>query len=80
MSGIWTQADIDTLKAAILGLASGEKVQTVTYGGPPARSVVYHAVDLPEMRKLLAEMVADVAQQAGGTRYRLAKTTKGFSS
>lgn len=78
MSGTWTQADIDALKAAILALASGEKVQTVSYGGPPARTVTYHAVNLPAMRELLAEMTTDVAQQAGRSSYRLAKTTKGF--
>jgi hypothetical protein len=73
MSGIWIQADIDTLKAA---LKSG--VLSVTYSGPPSRSVTYQS--LSEMRKLLAEMVADVAQQAGRASYRLAKTSKGFSS
>lgn len=80
MSGTWTAADVAALKAAILALASGEKVQTVSYGGPPARSVTYHAVDLPTMRDLLAEMVADVAQQGGRASYRLVKTSKGFSS
>ena len=50
---IWTQADIDTLKAA---LASG--VRRVRYKGPPEREVEYQ--DLKSMRELLASMVADV--------------------
>jgi hypothetical protein len=78
MSGIWTQADVDKLKAAIIALASGEKVQTVSYGGPPARTMTYHAVDLPSMEALLAKVVSDVARQSGQASYRLVKSTKGF--
>lgn len=73
MSGIWTQADIDELKAAL-----SKGILSVAYSGPPSRSVTYQS--LSEMRKLLAEMVADVAQQAGRTSYRLVKTKKGFGS
>ena len=68
----WTQSDIDTLKAA---LKSG--ILTVTYDGPPRRSITYQS--LAAMRELLAEMVGDVADEAG-TRasYRFAATRKGF--
>lgn len=69
---IWTQADIDALKAAV---ATG--VQSVTYAGPPSRTVTYQS--LAEMRKLLAEMVASVRGAAGTrTTYRLASSRKGF--
>ncbi|KKK77491.1 hypothetical protein LCGC14_2853090 [marine sediment metagenome] len=64
----WTQADIDTLKAAI---ASG--VLSVSYGGPPSRSTTYQ--NLSEMRKLLAEMIRDVN---GTTSFRRARHRKGF--
>jgi hypothetical protein len=64
---LWTQADIDALKAA---LASG--VRRVRYRGPPEREVEYQ--DLKAMRDLLASMVADV-QGTGATR--LAVTRKG---
>lgn len=69
---IWTDDDIDTLKAA---LKSG--VLSVTYDGPPRRQVVYQS--LSAMRSLLAEMIADVAE-AAGTRssYRFAATRKGY--
>jgi hypothetical protein len=61
-----------TLRTAI---ASG--VLTVTYSGPPSRTVTHHS--LREMRELLAEMVADV-DGAAGTRqsYRLAAHLKGL--
>lgn len=67
---MWTQAEIDTLKAAI---ASG--VLTVTYAGPPQRSVTYQS--LTQMRALLAEMRRDVGDYR---RYRRVAHSKGFRS
>lgn len=67
MPGIWTDADIAILKAAV---ASG--ILMVSYAGPPQRSVTYQS--LAEMRKLLAEMVASTQ----GTSYRLGATRKGL--
>lgn len=68
----WTSDDVATLRAAI---ATG--VKTVSYSGPPARTVIYQ--DLAEMRSLLSEMVGFVAD-AAGTRetLRYFKTNKGF--
>lgn len=69
----WTEADVTALKAAV---ASG--VLTVTYGGggTPSRTVTYQSLD--SMRRLLAEMTASVAADAGTrTTYRLASTRKG---
>lgn len=69
---VWTQAEIDTLKAAV---ASG--VLSVSYDGPPKRMVVYQSLEA--MRSLLAEMIADVAADAGTKKsYRLASTRKGL--
>lgn len=64
----WTQADIDTLKAAI---ASG--VLSVSYAGPPARSIMYQS--LGQMRDLLASMERSVSSTPS---YRLATTSKGL--
>lgn len=72
MAGLWTQDDIDTLKAA---LRTG--VLTVAYDGPPKRLVTYQSLEA--MRSLLAEMVSDVASSAGTRKpYRFATTKKGF--
>lgn len=70
---IWTQQDIDTLKEAI---ASG--VLSVTYSGPPQRTMTYQNLDA--MRSLLASMIADVGN-ADGTRptYKKMGTRKGFN-
>lgn len=68
----WTQAEIDSLRAAI---ATG--VLSVTYDGPPRRTVTYQ--NLSEMRDLLSEMLGQVAEEAGTrTRYRFGATSKGF--
>lgn len=69
---IWTQADIDALKAAV---ASG--ILTVSYSGPPARTITYQSLDA--MRALLAEMVADVGSEAGTRRRYRRGAIKGFN-
>jgi hypothetical protein len=70
---LWTQADIDALKVAV---ASG--VLTVSYDGPPRRTVTYQSLD--SMRSLLAEMVQDVNAQNGRPAFKYAATSKGFGS
>lgn len=67
---IWTQADIDRLKAAV---SSG--VVSVEYAGPPSRKVTYHSLD--DMRSLLAEMVRGVNETP---THRLATTRKGLGA
>lgn len=68
----WTEEELATLRAAV---ASG--VLTVTYDGPPRRSVTYQS--LKEMRELLAEMTGVVAAATGtGNSYRLGATRKGL--
>ena len=65
---IWSQQDIDTLKSAI---ASG--IMTVSFSGPPARTITYQSLDA--MRSLLVMMLRDV-NGAGGTYY--IQTSKGL--
>lgn len=66
----WTQADYDTLKAAV---ASG--VLTVVYAGPPQRSITYQS--LSEMRKLLGDMARELNATASPP-YRRVTFNKGF--
>lgn len=54
MSVIWTQADIDTLHAAVVG-----GLLSVKYAGPPQREITYQSLD--SMRSLLAEMNRQVS-------------------
>ena len=62
---IWTQADIDAIKASIR-----RGVLSVSFAD---RSVTYHS--LKEMRALLAEMVASVSPETRS--FRLAAHDKG---
>lgn len=71
--GMWTQADVDALKAAV---ASG--VLSVRYDGPPSRTITYQS--LSDMRALLASMQQDLARAAGGSNYSLIATRKGFGN
>jgi len=71
---VWTQSDVDNLKAAVAG-----GILSVRYDGPPGRTVMYQSLD--QMRALLAEMVAEVAGSQGTRRgYRLASSRKGFGT
>ena len=67
----WTQSERDTLRAAV---ASG--ILTVTYDGPPRRSVTYQSLEA--MRQLLSEMDRSLASAAGRKTYTLAATRKGL--
>jgi hypothetical protein len=72
MAVTWTQADVDALKDAIKG-----GVLTVSYSGPPARTITYQSLD--KMRELLASMSQNVdAQGSTVSSHRVASTKKGF--
>ena len=66
----WTAEELATLRAAV---ASG--VLTVSYAGPPSRSVTYQSLDA--MRALLAEMDASVNPPTA-VPFRLARSSKGL--
>jgi hypothetical protein len=65
---LWTQADVDALKAAVKTGALKVKFAD--------REVTYQSLD--QMRSLLAEMVAAVASTAGQQPYTVATHNKGF--
>lgn len=71
----WTQTDADAVKAAVVALATGTRVFSVSYAGPPSRTVQYGVAELPELRKLLAEILRSLN---GAPRFRRAVFGKGF--
>lgn len=73
----WTQADADQVRAAIVALAAGNRVVTVTYAGPPERSITYGQAQLGELRALLAEMDRAVS---GASTFRRFAFSKGFDT
>jgi len=72
----WTADELAQVREAILALVTGARVVSISYAGPPARSVSYQIADLGQLRALLAEMQRGL----GGTTYRLASTRKGLGS
>lgn len=66
MEPLWTEADILALKTAV---ASG--VLTVSYAGPPARTITYHSLE--SMRSLLSEMVRTVHQPRTSRRVQFSR-------
>lgn len=52
----WTAEEIASVRAAIVALASGQRAASISYAGPPARSVTYVPAQLGELRALLASM------------------------
>jgi hypothetical protein len=72
MSGetTWTTEDLATLERAI---ASG--VLTVSYSGPPARSVTYQSMDA--MLKALSIIRSHLGNKSGQTVVRYARFRKG---
>ncbi len=75
MATLWTQSDADAVRAAVVALATGTRVVTVTYAGPPARSVTYQMADLEQLRSLLAQITLSLGTSA---TYRLGATRTGL--
>ena len=71
----WSTEEVAQVRAAVLALATGSRTVSVSYAGPPARSVTYGIVELPELRALLADMERSTG---GNPTYRLASTRKGL--
>lgn len=67
---LWTQSDVDELAVAIKAVACGAK--SVSFGGPPARTVTHH--NLEEMLVLLGQMQAVVNADAGTSRLKRVQT------
>jgi len=76
---LWTTADRDALKAAVIALATGKRAVTVSFssGGGASRSTEYGQADLPQLRSLLAEVNAAVND---APRSRSAGYDKGFDT
>lgn len=71
----YTQVDLDSVTAAIIALARGERVVSVTAG---SRTVQYAQADMDRLRALQAEMKAEIGAMAGRQRFVLTSTSKGL--
>jgi hypothetical protein len=71
----YTQTDLDNVTAAIIALARGERVVSVTAG---SRTVQYAQADMDKLRALQAEIRAEINAAAGRQRFVLTTTSKGL--
>lgn len=75
----YTAEQLAEIRQAIMNLATGARVASVTKNG---RTVQYSSVDLPELREIEREMAADVAfadpQRKRRSRTRMTMTSKGL--
>ena len=55
----WTQADADSIKAAIVALVTGQRIVTVTFGD---RTNTYQQTDLPQLREALAMVEGELSR------------------
>jgi len=71
----YTEADLENIKAAILALATGERVVKVALGD---KQIEYGQAQLKDLRALRAEIEANLEFQAGKSRVFLTQTSKGL--
>jgi len=72
----YTVAELESVKQAIVQLASGARVASVTKNG---RTVQYSAVDMADLRDLERDMAASIAGASRRrSRTRMTRTSKGL--
>lgn len=63
------------MQAAIRDLVIGKRVVSVSFAGPPARSVTYQMAQLKELQSVLAQINRELGT---GPTYRLGATNSGL--
>ena len=71
----YTENDLESIKTAILALATGERVVKVSLG---EKLIEYGAAQLKDLRALRAEIESDLETQSGKSRVFLTQTSKGL--
>lgn len=72
---MYTQTDLTNVQNAILALATGERVVSVSIAG---QTVEYQSVNLPKLRELRAEIQSELQSASGNSRFVLTSTSKGL--
>lgn len=71
----YTQSDLDSVKTAILSLATGTRVVRVSVRN---KTTEYSQAQLNDLRTLRAEIAREIQAAAGRRRFVLTKTSKGL--
>jgi hypothetical protein len=71
----FTQTDLDAVKEAIIDLASGQRVVSVSIAG---KTIQYGIADLNQLKALRKEIQSEIQALSGIKRYYHVRTSKGF--
>ena len=71
----YTQSDLDSVKAAIVALATGQRIVTVTIDGMTVQKAL---ADLNDLRALRVGMERSLRASAGRPSFYLPRTSKGL--
>lgn len=71
----YTQSDLENVQAAIVALATGQRVVSVTIDGV---AVHYGQADLDMLRALSVEMERSLRSSSGRPSFYLTRTSKGL--
>ena len=71
----YTSADLTNVEQAIIALASGTKIVRMTIGD---KSFEYGQADISDLKKLRAEIHAELAESTIRPKFVLTQTGKGF--
>lgn len=71
----YSQTDLESIKSAILSLATGKRTARVAIAG---KVVEYHQTDLAALRTLRNEIRAELSAAAGTNNCFRMKSSKGF--
>ena len=71
----YAQTDLSNVTAAIIALAKGERVVSVTAGN---RTVQYALTDIDKLRALKSEIESELGSSHGRRRFVLTRTSKGL--
>ena len=71
---MYTERDLKKIKRAILSLAEGKRVVSVSING---REVKYGQAELPQLQELAKEIQSEITKSSSH-RYTLIKSSKGL--
>lgn len=71
----YTYADLISVQNAIIALATGQRVVSVSIG---IRTITYVQAQLSELRALRDEIAAELRASGGGSQFILTQTEKGL--
>jgi len=71
----YSSADLTSVEAAIVALATGERAVRVTINN---KTIEYGQADISRLEHLRGVMQEEIASNTTGKRYRYAQTSKGY--